>query len=58
MADKKVNSAVKFTVAQLRTAKVFADDVDIVNSVLDDGKTYTIEETKKKIDEYKKGQVD
>ena len=46
-----------FTREQLLKAKVFRDRRDALGAVLEDGKTYTIQEADKLLDRFMKGQV-
>jgi glutamyl/glutaminyl-tRNA synthetase len=44
MADEIVNKGIVFTKGQLLNSKRFSDYVDVLNALLDDGKTYTMDE--------------
>lgn len=52
--EKKKQTFVK---AQIVSAKKYEDEVDIVNALLDEGKSYTLAEVDNIIDEFKKGRV-
>ncbi len=63
MADKKEveNKTVKtakFSKDELVNSNKFVDYVDVLNAILEDEKTYTIEETENIIDKFLKGKVD
>ena len=49
--------AVRFTKSQLIACEKFRNRRDIVNALLTDSGTYTIEETEEKITAYMKGKV-
>lgn len=58
MADTaKTTEATKYTKEQLRSSKKYRADVDILGVVLEDGKSYTFEETDKLIKEFKERKV-
>lgn len=52
--EKKKQTFVK---EQIVSAKKYEDEVDIVNALLDEGKSYTLAEVDNIIDEFKKGRV-
>ena len=57
-AVKKAESkASVFSKEQIRGAKKYEKDIDIVSALLKDGKTYSLAEVDKIIDDYKKGKV-
>ncbi len=58
MATKANNeAAATFTKAQLLASKRYANRQDILNALLDNGKTYTTEQVDALIEKYMKGQV-
>lgn len=57
MAETKTVDLVKYTKEQLRGSKKYKNDVDILGVVLEDGKTYTFEETDKLIKKFKESRV-
>ena len=57
MAETKTVDLVKYTKEQLRSSKKYKNDVDILGVVLEDGKTYTFEETDKLIKNFKESKV-
>lgn len=46
-----------FSKSQLIKSKRFIDECDLLNALLSDNKTYTIDEVVKLIDDFKKGKV-
>ena len=58
MADKKATGAVAFTKVQLRASKRYAEKQDLINALLEDDKTYTIDEVDALIEKYLKGTVE
>lgn len=52
--EKKKQTFVK---EQIVSAKKYEDEVDIVNALLDEDKSYTLAEVDNIIDEFKKGRV-
>ena len=46
-----------YTKAQLLASKKYANRQDILNALLDDGKTYTTDQVDALIEKYMKGQV-
>lgn len=54
--DKK-NVTVKFTKQQLLTSEKYADKVDLLNALLEDGGTYSISEVEAKVTKFMKGKV-
>lgn len=61
MADENkitnTTETLKFTKEQLRSSKKYRCDVDILGVVLEDGKSYTFEETDKLIKDFKERRV-
>lgn len=55
--ETQMPQAVRFTKSQLVACKKFRNRRDILNSLLTDSGTYTIEETEEKITAYMKGKV-
>lgn len=53
----KKESVNTFTKEQIVNAKRYRQDIDIVNALLDDGKTYTLAEVDNIIERFKKGSV-
>jgi len=51
------NEPVAFTKEQLFSCKRFSDRRDVLSAVLEEGKTYTIEQAQSEIDKYMKGRV-
>lgn len=54
---EKTVDLVKYTKEQLRKSKKYKSDVDILGVVLENGKSYTFEETDKLIKEFKERKV-
>lgn len=48
---------VKFSKKQIVNSARFKDNIDLVNTVLEDDKEYSLEEVKELIDKYMKGKV-
>ncbi len=63
MATKKIDATAeyvttpKFAKNQILKAQIFADKVDMLNAILDDNDTLTVDEVQAKIDEFMKGKV-
>lgn len=55
--ENKAEQAAAFTKAQLTASKKYANRRDIISALLDDGKTYTLDEVDALIDKYMKGKV-
>lgn len=56
--QEKPKKAVGFTKKQFMKAANFTRiERDVLNALLEDGKTYTIEQAKRIIDDFKKGKV-
>lgn len=55
-AEKK-EAAPTFTKDQLTTSKRYAARRDLVNTLLEDGKQYTLAEVEEKIEAFRKGKV-
>lgn len=53
----KTTEEVKYTKEQLRSSKKYRADVDILGVVLENGKSYTFEQTDKLIKEFKERKV-
>ena len=56
-AKAKEEPAAKFTKQQLAGSKTFANMRDIINAVLKDGETYTVEAAKAAVNKYMEGVV-
>lgn len=54
---KAENKAQTFTKAQIVGAKKYENDVDVINALLKDGKSYTLADVDKIIEDFKKGKV-
>ncbi len=48
----------RFTKSQLVSSKRFHTESDLLNALLQEDKTYTMNEVEKKITDFKKGKVD
>jgi hypothetical protein len=48
---------IKFSKSQLIESKRFSDLKDLLNTILEDGKEYTLDEVVSKVDKYMKGKV-
>jgi hypothetical protein len=59
MAKKKETEEVKalFSKEQLVASKKFKDHSDLVNALLEDDKTYSLEEVEMMVEKYMKGKV-
>lgn len=58
MAESKTKTNVNvFTKAQLMASKKYQHNVDLVDALLVDGKSYTLDEVDKLIDNFMKGKV-
>ena len=58
MATKKKGvEEVEFTKAQILASAKYGNSKDLVNALLDDGKTYTVESIDRKINQFMKGKV-
>lgn len=58
MAVKKEKASVRtFSKAQLMTSKRYRDKTDLVDALLIDGKTYTMDEVDEIIENFLKGKV-
>lgn len=51
------NIEVKFSKSQLVESKRFSGLKDLLNTILEDGKEYTLDEVVSKVDKYMKGKV-
>lgn len=54
---KAENKAQAFTKAQIVGAKKYEKDIDIINALLSDKKSYTLAEVDTIIEDFKKGKV-
>lgn len=54
---KAENKAKAFTKTQIVGAKRYEKDIDIINALLSDKKSYTLAEVNKIIEDFKKGKV-
>lgn len=54
---KADNFEVKFSKEQLVKSKKFSGHKDLLNTILEDGKEYTLDEVVSKVDKYMKGKV-
>lgn len=60
MAKKKIVEKVaedKFSKKQIVSSKRYRNNVDLLNAVLKDNKTYTLKEVNEIIEKFKKGKV-
>lgn len=60
MADKKAQKdaqSVSYTKEQLLASKKYQSKRDVLNALLDKGKTYTMEQVDTNIDKFMKGEV-
>ena len=57
MAEKKTTEATALTKAQLVASKRYAEKQDLINALLEDGKTYTTDAVDALIEKYLKGTV-
>ena len=59
MTEKKVTEAkeLRFTKSQLSAAKRYRNEQDLINALMEDGKTYTLDEANDLINTYLKGSV-
>jgi hypothetical protein len=48
---------IKFSKSQLVESKRFSGQKDLLNTILEDGKEYTLEEVVSKVEKYLKGKV-
>lgn len=55
--EKKETSVSKFSKEQIIQSKKFRNRVDILNVILDNNKTYSLEEVEKEINKFMKGKV-
>ncbi len=53
----KEKTEMEFTKQELLTAKKLAKNKDLVNALLEDDKTYTVEKVEQIVDNYLKGKV-
>ena len=56
-AAQKLPKESKFSKGQLLAANIFRDKRDLLNALLSDNETYTVNAVKEKIKNYMKGQV-
>lgn len=54
---KAENKAQTFTKSQIVGAKKYENDIDVINALLKDGKSYTLADVDKIIEDFKKGKV-
>lgn len=54
---KAENKAQTFTKEQIVGAKKYENDIDVINALLKEGKTYTLADVDKIIEDFKKGKV-
>lgn len=57
MGKKEIQKDNKFTKEQFLKSKSFLNDRDIINAVLENGKSYTKKDVEEKILNFKKGKV-
>ena len=57
MAKTENKAPAVFTKEQIAGAKKYSNDIDIINALLKSGKTYTLAEVDKIIEDFKKGKV-
>lgn len=55
--NKPVDAKLAFTKKAILASEQFCNRKDIVNAILSDGKTYTVDEVNRKIENYMKGKV-
>lgn len=55
--EEKKQSATRFTKEQILSSKKYRDSRDLLQAVLEDSGTYSLEEVEKKIEDYRKGKV-
>ena len=54
---QKTGESVQFTKSQILYAEKYSNRRDLVDALLDENKSYTIEDVDKMIDDFKKGKV-
>lgn len=58
MAEKKAEvKATTYEKKQIVKAKKYEHDIDVINALLEDGKSYTLAAVDKIIEDFKKGKV-
>ncbi|MBP3542680.1 MAG: hypothetical protein J6J86_00470 [Lachnospiraceae bacterium] len=55
--EEKKQSVSRFTKEQILSSKKYRDSRDLLQAVLEDSSTYSLEEVEKKIEDYRKGKV-
>ena len=57
MAKETENIEIKFSKSQLVESKRFSGQKDLLNTILEDGKEYTLDDVVSRVEKYMKGKV-